>query len=248
MKAMNQSGASYSVTPGTTQNGTCTGVYCHSDGQSTPTYATTPAWNTTFAAVGGDHCAKCHLNSPGSAAHGAHVVGIHYNDIYTGTTGLATPGTANTSSHGLATVATTINCNVCHNNTVTSDANDQNTACSTCHNGTNAPLQGNAAIANKIYHVNGVADVAFAPAAILSKAQIRDSITTVPDLNSSWSRQNGYKVNTPLPSYDQSQASLTPAYAAPTRTCSSVACHNGNAVNWNVTNITCSSCHTGLPQ
>jgi predicted CxxxxCH...CXXCH cytochrome family protein len=64
-------------------------------------------------------------------------------------------------------------------------------------------------------------------------------------LNSSWSRTNGYKATN---SYDQSQTGLTPSYAAQTRTCSSVACHNGYTVNWDAQNITCFSCHTGLPQ
>jgi predicted CxxxxCH...CXXCH cytochrome family protein len=246
-KLKNPPGASYSVTPGTTQNGTCSNVYCHSDGSQAPTYQTTPAWNGTYTASA-DECAQCHKNSPtgsptGAAAHAAHVVGIHYNDIYTGSYGLATPGTGGTNSHGLATVSTTINCNVCHYNTVTSDANDKNTVCATWH-GTTAPLNGNAAIANKIYHVTGVPNVAFAPS-VLSKAQIRDSITTVNELNSSWARQNGYKGTN---SYDQSQASLTPSYAPQTRTCSSVACHDGHTVNWDAQNITCVSCHTGLPQ
>jgi predicted CxxxxCH...CXXCH cytochrome family protein len=203
----------------------CSAAYCHSDGKGI--FATTPDWyGGSFA---GDPCGNCHLNSPSSVPHAKHVVGIHYNNIYTGTTGLATPGTLVTNSHGNPTSSTTINCNICHNNTVTSSANDQNTACVSCHNGTTAPLKGNAAIADKSYHVNGTVDIKFDEVNLVkSKAQIRDSISSVPELGNNWTRlANSYKTGA-MPN-DTAKATL-------------------NTANWSSTDtVSCFSCHAALP-
>jgi hypothetical protein len=112
----------------------------------------------------------------------------------------------------------------------------------TCHTGGN--LKGNASIADRTKHVNGAVDVAFTADAVLSKAQIRDDIAAVSDLNNSWTRQNGYKQNN---AHDQANVA-GPTYDQATRSCNSVACHNGHTVNWDTSNITCFSCHTGLTQ
>jgi len=190
----------------------CTGIYCHSNGTAAGVAsASTPAWDTTFAAIGGDPCAKCHANSPtGTPAHAAHVVGIHYDNIFTGTTGTAQPGVEASSSHGDPTTSTTINCNVCHYNTLQKANNKNNPVCASCHNGDDASTALTRADLDKRYHVStGSPDVAFAPAAILSKAQLRDNITSVAELNNSWSRTSGYQTTN-----SRDSARRTPAYAS----------------------------------
>ena len=239
---------------------TCSSVYCHSTGYDDGTgyaYQTAPDWYG--GAFVGDKCANCHGNSPnsggkpGSLSHynpdamglgvvGGHFVGIHYNNVYTGTTDLIKDASNRQNAHGDPSTATTINCQTCHNLTVTTSANDLNPICAACHDA-GAALKGSMTIAAAATtHVNGTADVSFDPAVVNSKAQIRDDITTVPELNNSWTRNNGYKA--PL-SYDGSKT--VAAYEAGSKSCSSVACHNGNTVQWGAPNVTCNSCHTSLP-
>jgi predicted CxxxxCH...CXXCH cytochrome family protein len=62
LRARNAPGASWD--PAT---GTCSGVYCHSSGQQTPAYATTPGW-TSGASLG---CGGCHGNPPAYRSGGA---------------------------------------------------------------------------------------------------------------------------------------------------------------------------------
>ena len=52
LRAKNGDGAAYA-------GGSCSGVYCHSSGQATPTYAASPTWTTTT--IG---CGDCHGNPP----------------------------------------------------------------------------------------------------------------------------------------------------------------------------------------
>jgi predicted CxxxxCH...CXXCH cytochrome family protein len=245
LKAKNHATETYSQTKGSSV--TCSSVYCHSDGYdggSGYDYKTTPDWyGGTFT---GDKCANCHGNSPSSNAHSGHVVGIHYDGIYTGSTGLATAGTGNTNSHGNASYSTTINCNLCHYSTVTSSANDDNSVCSTCH-GVTAGLQGDAAIAGgSTIHVDGTPDVAFNAIQVRSKAQIRADITTVDELNNSWTRQAGYKT---AGANDLANSALNTGtmWNGASNTCSDIACHNGHAVTWEATDVNCNSCHTDLP-
>ena len=237
------------ATPSFTQNSrvsvTCSSVYCHSNGYG-PTYAyqTTPEWyGGTFA---GDKCASCHGNSPsstiaGSAAHGAHVVGIHYKNIYSGAVGKLAEGGATGAAHGDPATSTTINCNVCHSSTVTVAFNDSNTVCVTCHTG--ATQKGTTVIdAASTSHINGTPDVSFGGFSVKSKSQLRDSIASVAELNNSWTRTNGYKAAS---SFDASKR--TPAYTG--GTCSTVDCHNGNPVSWSTAGpLSCGACHTALPQ
>jgi predicted CxxxxCH...CXXCH cytochrome family protein len=239
LKSRNSATASYDSV-----NRTCTGVYCHSNGSTASiAAATTPSWGQTFAGMGGDPCAKCHANSPtGTSAHAAHVVGIHYNNVYTGATGLATAGSGSANAHGNATTSTTISCNLCHYNTVQKARNKNNAVCATCHSGDAASTALTRADLDKRHHiVSGTPEVSFAPGNFLSKAQLRDDITTVAELNGSWTRTNGYKTAN---STDVSKG--TPTYNG--GTCSTVACHNGHSVSWTATNISCKSCHTVLPQ
>jgi len=242
--------AKNAATPAFSQNTrvsvTCSSVYCHSNGYNTGAgygYQTSDNWYT--AAITGDVCAKCHGNSPnssrpGSPAHGKHVVGIHYKSIYTGTGGLATAGTSDTSSHGNATTATTINCNICHSATVATSGNDTNTVCAACHAGS-AVKRTMVIASSSTSHVNGAVDVVFAGTPVRSKAQVRDTITNAPEIADNWTRMNGYKE---AGSHDMSVSALNSStYSGGNCT---VACHNGNTVRWTST-VTCNSCHTELP-
>jgi predicted CxxxxCH...CXXCH cytochrome family protein len=252
IKTQNADPENYSQTEGTSV--TCSSVYCHSNGyQANLVYQTTPDWyGGTFT---GDVCSNCHGNSPnsggtvGSPAHyneftrsdsttvaKGHFVGIHYDNIYTGTGGLATAGNTGTSSHGNATTSTAISCNVCHNATVTVSANDDNTVCTTCHAGT--PVGVVAIDAAATTHVNGQPDVAFDAVNARSKAQLRDA-----SIPAEWDRSVSavpYKTDG---AFDEAVNALnTDDYTDQTCT---VACHNDQPIQWNDA-VSCNTCHKGL--
>ncbi|MBI5847465.1 MAG: CxxxxCH/CxxCH domain-containing protein [Nitrospirae bacterium] len=257
LKAKNGTAINYSQNAGVSV--TCSSVYCHSTGYNDGTgyvYQTTPDWYG--GSFSGDKCSNCHGNSPnsggkpGSLSHyntnamgmgvvGGHFVGIHYKNVFTGTTGVIKDGSNRQNAHGSTATSTTINCQTCHNSTVSMTGNDQNTVCTSCHT---APSKGTMSIdALSTTHINGTPDVVFAAGTINSKAQIRDDITTVTELSNSWLRNSGYKGGATSSDGSLTAASFNPA----TKSCSSVACHNGNPVTWAATNITCNSCHTSLP-
>jgi len=224
---------------------TCSAAYCHSDAKGT--FQTTPDWyGGSFPAA--DYCANCHQNSPSGSTHAAHTVGIHWDAIYSGATGLAQPGGAadDLASHGNPAVSTIINCHMCHNNTLKLAYNDNNVICSACHDGVSAPQMG-ALVGTDVlkdFHVNGVKDVEFNKVKVKSRAQMRDDINKVSDLAATWSRVNGYKQ---AGSYDESKQLLNTAtmWNAPTQTCTPV-CHNGNPLTWSAPSD-CSNCHKGFP-
>ena len=246
LKALNSVTAARTViTAGS--NVTCFGVYCHSNGQATPVYATAPNWYG--GAIAGDKCAACHGNSPATGAHTAHVVGNHFDDIFNGTFGLysAARAVGKPAGHGDPSQSTTLNCNICHNTTTSVAYNDKNTACVSCHNGSKAALKGNAAITNRALHVNGKRDLSFwTGGAVKSKAQLR------PATFASYTAAGGYWTRT---SYKAGAASFDTAktllnnsmYSA--GNCSNIACHNGKAVNW-TTDVgkaaKCIICHSKL--
>jgi len=239
----------------------CSAAYCHSNGYAVNLkYMITPDWYGP--AYTGDKCAMCHgnspnandpLNQPGSPAHysknflgfanvsGGHLRGIHTNQIFTGTIGLAPAGNTATGSHGNAGTSTTINCNICHNKTVTSSANDKNVACVACH--TALPKNPADLIADKRFHVSGNVDVSFASIRVKSKAQLRSGSYDA----AIWSRQVGYKVSG---AYDAAFKTFTTAtqWDSATKTCSNISCHNGKTVKWGDTGGTtsCASCHSSL--
>lgn len=62
LKERNDAGASYDLA-----TGTCSGVYCHSGGQASPSFRTSPAW-TSVTGIG---CNGCHDNPPRYASGGA---------------------------------------------------------------------------------------------------------------------------------------------------------------------------------
>lgn len=243
---------------------TCNGIYCHSNGYvssatSAYLYKETPDWyDVTITASGTvtsepwssvDRCAQCHGNSPntggtdGSTAHAKHVVGVHYKDLFSGTSGEMVQTASSGAAHGDPLSSTTINCNICHNDTVKDAFNDKNTLCSTCH-GVSAPAEGTMYVEpTNQSHVNGIVNVAFASATSLrSRAQLRDFITTVSEINTNWTRPNGYKASD---SYDA--AKVTPTYSA--GSCLTTACHNGTPMEWEQAGpLSCSACHKGLAQ
>jgi hypothetical protein len=124
---------------------------------------------------------------------------------------------------------------------------------------------GDMVVADKRYHVNGVADVAFVPENIRSKAQVRDDLLEVPELSDNWSRIGGYKVNDGS-SYDEQPdtlANIAAAYGgwnSTDKTCM-ISCHlweigrvDKYPVDW-IDNsihgpqpIMCIDCHTRLPK
>ncbi len=235
----------------------CNNIYCHSNGYkpgASYTFALTPTWLGTFT---GDRCAACHGNSPnsvpatqpGSPAHTAHAVGIHYDDIFNGVSKKLPQGGGSTvnAAHGRNNRSTTINCNICHSITVTTFANDQNSLCSSCHKvgGNPAPLVGNLAVADASKHVNGLVDVNFINQKIATKAQVAPSAFSgyTATTAGGWSRnKNIYKTYTS--GYDVTKAvlSASPAYSA--AGCA-VACHNNITVKW-TDSVTCTNCHTRL--
>jgi predicted CxxxxCH...CXXCH cytochrome family protein len=271
LRFLNASSASYDMA----STKRCDNLYCHSnasriDSESNVKANTSLAWNTTFAAQGGDRCAYCHGNQPTTGAHAAHSVGIHtFNDgsmldgnIYNGKSGkLPIINRANTA-HGNANNSTTIGCYICHNVTVTSKANDKNTRCVGCHytgNSRGALLKGNAAIANLNAHVNGVRNVDFPAIKVISKAQVRPRNATTTAANGFdfysgvWQRTS-YKNMSTL-SYDTAKMALNTGTMWHSSTpmnsnCTNIACHNGRTVAWNLANFNdpnkCMDCHNAL--
>ena len=244
-------------------NRVCLNIYCHSNGaggaSSNLSTAASPSWNVTLPA---NRCGACHGNPPTYASAGAgvaganshynatgfmgqeggHLVGQHFDNIFSGTTGTLSTGTTGTASHGNAGTSTTISCLTCHN-TVVSPATIDTYAmngtgsamnCGACHNaGTPTRLQAGV-IADKSLHVNGAANVAFI-SPMRSKAQLVNTPTPT------WTRNVGYKV---AGGYDS--ATLNAAdWNNGTKTCVT-ACHNSEPVTWGDPNVTCYSCHKGL--
>jgi len=245
----------------------CSASYCHSNGDAAAlVYAVTPNWyGGVFT---GDRCANCHGNAPnstiaGSKAHynnrflgytsnvGGHQIGIHAMKIYSSPGGFALAGTTGSSSHGNPGTSTTISCNICHYATVTSARNDSNAVCKACHvsgNAVGAQFGNLAVIGDKSRHANGSVDIAFPPATkVRSKAQMRSASFALPLYSSVWKRNVGYKVNG---AYDSAKGTFDTStmWNSTTKTCSNIACHNGQSVKWSDTNGTtdCVSCHTTL--
>ncbi|TYO97132.1 putative CxxxxCH...CXXCH cytochrome family protein [Geothermobacter ehrlichii] len=246
IKALNDPAAGYSA-------GSCSGVYCHSDGVNVAAGSSPDFLTGTFTNPNGDYCQNCHGNQPTTGSHGKHVVGIHYDDIYSGTTGLISDAGATGAGHGDVTTAITITCALCHNATVNQWYNGSNTACVSCHGSTGSAVDKTVitnADLDKTLHVNGVKDVSFAPVdPVRSKAQVRDFTTSEPELDNNWQRVGGYKVD--ANSHDESKVSpplnTATMWDGGTKNCT-VACHNGNTITWGTTGISCNACHTQLPK
>jgi predicted CxxxxCH...CXXCH cytochrome family protein len=242
LKVLNSPSANRTGSGSTT---VCNLTYCHSNGTNTGAAivaGSSPQWgNSPYS---GDSCAMCHGNSPSSGSHQNHVMaGIHFDTIFTGTTGLAAMGNTATGAHGNAATANTISCNVCHNGTVTSAANDKNTSCSTasCHD-TAPRLKGNAAIAaGSNLHLNGAKNIVLQAGAVRSKAQVRDDDDG--NAPAGLTRNVGYKASG---AYDSATINAGD-WASGSKTCTT-ACHlSQQSPTWG-TATTCLSCHTTLPR
>ncbi|RME41306.1 MAG: CxxxxCH/CxxCH domain-containing protein, partial [Deltaproteobacteria bacterium] len=207
----------------------------------------------SFSNPNGDYCQNCHGNQPTTSSHSKHVVGIHYDDIYSGTTGLISDAGATGAGHGDVNTAITITCALCHNATVSQWYNGNNTACVSCHGSGGSATDKTvitSADLDKTRHVNGTKDVVFAPVDPLrSKAQVRDFTAGEPELNDNWQRVNGYKVDST--SHDATKVSpplnTATMWNGGTKNCT-VACHNGNTITWGTTGVSCNACHTQLPK
>jgi predicted CxxxxCH...CXXCH cytochrome family protein len=214
-------------------------------------------WNQNYSAV--DRCAQCHGNSPtGVGAHAAHVVGIHYDDIFNGTSGKLIPGTTDSVSHGLSAQATTLNCDTCHNATVSYARNNRNTVCTTCHpTGTDTATTQSARVTSISKHVNGAVDVQFTTVNFVSKAQLRPgSFVSYTSGAAGWVRNKvatveQYKNGATAFDVSKNPLSTTIVFTpgVPGQgTCANVVCHNmkgAQTVQWNQT-LTCDSCHSSL--
>jgi predicted CxxxxCH...CXXCH cytochrome family protein len=273
LRSKNATTAAYSnVGSGT---GKCSAVYCHSAGNNSSTAvasAVSPSWNVTMSvAMSNNTCAGCHGNPPNYASagtgtvasnshynasgfmgkEGGHMVTVHYDNIYNrpASNGTLTTGTSVDSSHGNASVATTMGCYVCHAGTVPSGTQIDTYAmngtssqfrCSSCHTGTTTTKTVAGVIANKANHVNGQVDILFPSTSFKMKAQLRtsamSSVTTT--------RVGTYGASG---SYDQINALNTgSSYSALNKTCT-VDCHFDQNVQWGDQNVTCLTCHTTLP-
>lgn len=260
VKTKNKAGGPWVVAYQAGESVMCNNVYCHSSGfvsETTQAYQfkQTPDWyyadhnGGTSAWASVDKCAQCHGNSPntggteGSSAHARHVVANHYKDVFDNYSGkLAPAGAPGTGVvHGDPKTATTLSCNICHFDTVRDAHNDKGTACSSCHSTAGKGTMDIFSSSTK--HVNGDVDVAFMqPFNFKSKAQLRDKISSVQSIYTSWTRVSGYKTYS---SYDL--ARRAPVYS--TGTCSTTACHNGTLMEWRTKGpLACAACHTGLPQ
>jgi predicted CxxxxCH...CXXCH cytochrome family protein len=99
-------------------------------------------------------------------------------------------------------------------------------------------------------HINGAVDVAFEAINVKSKAQLRDDITTVTELNDNWDRTAsgvGYKASG---AYDQAKNTLSTAtmFDGTYNSCAAVACHNGRSAVWTDTAVECTYCHSNVPR
>jgi predicted CxxxxCH...CXXCH cytochrome family protein len=267
LKQYNQVAGSYSVTPGTTKNGTCSGVYCHSDGSNgaSSAFKASPAWNTTASAwdATANKCGQCHDNPPQYASAGAgvaganshynatgfmgteggHMVGMHTDNISNKVSGsgLLSTGTTTDSSHGNGTVATTISCDLCHSGVT-------GTIDTYAMNGTSSWFKCGAchtdATPTKLRN-GSIADKSLhingVKNVIFAEVSVKSKAQlrdgSKPDV---WTRTGGYNTSG---SYDA--AMLNGTWDSGTKTCTT-ACHNNKQATWGDTNLTCVSCHESL--
>ena len=209
----------------------CSNVYCHAN-------VTTPQWNQSFSAA--TRCGGCHGNAPANDSHLAHKVGIHYDTIFSGTSGLlpASGAVGVNAGHGDPAQSSTIGCNICHYSTVTTARNKYNSSCSSvaCHGnatGSNADATGAARIANLAFHVNGANNVAFAPSTLIrSKAQVASAAFASYTAGvAGWNATGRVYKNGTATAYDRSKNNLTVgSYVG--GNCSNISCHNGETANW----------------
>jgi len=183
------------------------------------------------------------------------MAGIHFDSVFTGTTGLK-PATTRTDitgqvaalrPHGNAATSTTLSCNICHNGTVTSANNALATQCVTCHN-TTGGLGGDAVAsidAASTLHLNGTKDVSLQAGSVYAKPQIRDDEGTATGAPAGWTRNAGHAGYKVSGAYDSATINAGD-WTAGAKTCTT-ACHIGQQSPAWGTPTNCFSCHTSLP-
>ena len=193
LKSRNAQGAAYDPVAKT-----CSGVACHSSGQSTPAYVTTPPWDSPPGVLG---CDGCHADpprypsgGPGAADANSHLQ-LQADGYEWGHSG-GLPGPWHGSKHGFSPTASPpvdaapITCQACHAGSVDLAAGAGPSgaywldttglytlpggllayACGDCHGGAAGAPPTGAGRANPLRHVNGRRDVMF------------DARTTLPEL------------------------------------------------------------------
>ena len=190
LRARNDPAAAYSGTVGETP-GRCSGVWCHSSGQATPSFASSPAWNTTVPIA----CDGCHGNPPsypsggaGTATANTHVVVADDGWVLGHFAGLLGPWHTSYHGHGdsWGLDAAPITCQTCHFETVdpyntgpsgfyyldtsgnyalidpaTGQPAILYDACQTCHTGQAGAPPPGWGKVRPLRHVNGKRDVVF---------------------------------------------------------------------------------------
>jgi predicted CxxxxCH...CXXCH cytochrome family protein len=227
---------------------TCFGVYCHSSGgrKEYLEYKETPAWGTSFDEF---RCQACHSSPPSykslpgrenshfnTQTPSAHLLGIHWDAA----NGHTKESFANKRSSNMG-------CSTCHYNTVSEDRDttfkDKTSGlftCSRCHDDKNIKGKNRTGIiANKVLHVNGIAEVAFKPEKFRTTARLMQ----VPE---GWVRTGEF--NDPK-GYDETLRELNSArYVPEEMKCLNVTCHLlGREVRWGE-KLNCASCHKDFLQ
>jgi len=217
----------------------CSAAYCHSNGGvgAALAFVASPNWYGTFT---GDKCAMCHGNAPATGAHAKHGESIHGSKIVDAAGNLipTAAGAGLVAGHGDPAQSTTISCDLCHSITVTSNANDNSSACTSCHSGN---AKGTPQV-DRTKHLNGSIEVAFKDVKVVTKAQISPS--SFGKYSTVWTRTgSSYKVD--AGSFDIAKTSLNQAVFGGDKSCSNVACHNGGIPKWSE-HLSCVSCHSAL--
>ncbi len=266
LKLRNSPTAAYDRT-----SGTCSGVYCHSSGQETPTYAASPGWTSGVRAA----CDTCHGNPPNypSGGAGTATANVHLvmaDDGYEFGHFAGNPGPWHSAFHGggygPAYGAGAITCQTCHfdttnpvdtgpsgfywlntTGTYTLDGGGLGYACANCHAGDAgvAPLARGGVLPLK--HVNGVRDVAFdrrdtLPLGYDGGVAVRP---TAPFWVLASSGMKNYSLAQPDGLYDGGvDAGLAVEYLPATKTCTNIACHRAQkAVQWGITPVGWDTCN-----
>jgi predicted CxxxxCH...CXXCH cytochrome family protein len=266
LKARNDPAARYDPA-----GGTCSGVYCHSSGQESPAFATSPGWRSS----GEITCRSCHANPPRypNGGAGASEANSHLrleDDGYESGHFGGLPGPWHGSRHGLAGAAppqdaAPITCQACHFETTDPESAGPSGfywldtsgdyqlpggllgySCQACHTGApGSPMAGNGKVL-PLRHVNGRRDVIFDP---------RTSLPAIPWLPAApdaptrpyWVTHAAIGTAPPEGAgLDGSTLSIQlggAGYDPQTKTCSSVGCHLSQLqITWGSPGA-CQGCH-----